>query len=352
MRHTSAELERILERQRTTRLICSELNNLVDLKPALFAVLRQLKELIHCEAAAIRLHDDGDYPYYVYDGFPESFIELENSLYATGVDGERIPSRDGKGYLLECMCGSIIRGRFDPSLRFFTEGGSFWSNTTTSLLASTREEERRIQPRKTCHSWGYESMALIPIKARGETIGLIQLNDKRIGVFTAELIHFVEMIAEQIGLAVQNSLTHSRLEDALEEIKALRGSLPMCVSCRSIRDDDGRWRGVEAYSRDRIETQFFPSLCPDCLAQLCGDVIRGDAALAKMRSLWEDSPGQEEVPSVQTGRFRSTEVGLQERVYEGKERRSPGADGPERGTGAVSAQALRSKAAREWGTKP
>ncbi len=351
MRHTSAELERILERQRTTRLICSELNNLVDLKPVLFAVLRQLKELIHCEAAAIRLHDDGDYPYYVYDGFPESFIELENRLYATGVDGERIPSRDGKGYLLECMCGSIIRGRFDPSLRFFTEGGSFWSNTTTSLLASTREEERRIQPRKTCHSWGYESMALIPIKARGETIGLIQLNDKRIGVFTAELIHFVEMIAEQIGLAVQNSLAHSRLEDALEEIKALRGSLPMCVSCRSIRDDDGRWRGVEAYSRDRIEMQFFPSLCPDCLAGLCGDVIRGDAALAKMRSLWEDSPEQEEGPSVQTGRFRPTEVGLQERVYEGKERRSPGADGLERGTGAVSAQTLRSKAAREWGIK-
>ena len=337
MRYTSAELERLLEHQRTTRLICSELNKLGDLKPALFAVLGHLKELTRCEAAAIRLHDDGDYPYCVYDGFPESFIDLENSLCATGVDGERITSRDGKGHVLECTCGSIIRGRFDPSHRFFTDGGSFWSNTTTSLLASTREEERRIQPRKTCNSWGYESMALIPIKARGETIGLVQLSDKRIGVFTAELIEFVETIAEQIGLAVQNSLTHSHLEEALEEIKALRGILPMCVNCKSIRDDDGCWRGADAYFRDRIEAQFFPSLCPDCLGQLCGDVIRGDAALAETRCLWEDSVGQEEGPSVQTGDSRATEADLQGQVGQGKVRRSPGADGLERGMGDVSA---------------
>ena len=271
MRPSVLELERMLQREKRTRIICSELSNCMDLKPALSAVVEQVKELTGCEAVGIRLHDDGDYPYYVYSGFPESFIELENNLCATDGNGDRIRCRDADGYLLECMCGNIIRGRFDPSLRFFTVGGSFWSNTTTALLASTCQEERQIQPRKTCSSWGYESVALIPIKARGERIGLIQLNDKRIGMFTPGLIEYLEMIAEQIGLAVQASLTDTHLKDALEQIKALRKLLPTCVSCNKVRDGEGNWKAVEARLRDPIEAEFLPSLCQDCLRQLCGE---------------------------------------------------------------------------------
>jgi len=262
----------LLDRERRAKTICSQLNNFVDLKPTLIIVMDQIKELTGCEAVSIRLHDEGDYPYYVYNGFPESFIERENTLCSKDDDGNRIPSPDGMGYLLDCMCGNIIHGKFDPSLSFFSNQGSFWSNNTTALLDITSEEERQSRTRNYCNSCGYESVALIPIKAEGERIGLIQLNDKRTGMFSEDLTGYLEMIAEQIGLAVQNSLIHTKLKKAFEEIRVLRGILPICSSCKKIRDDEGYWNQIESYISKHSEAQFSHGICPECAKELYPEV--------------------------------------------------------------------------------
>jgi hypothetical protein len=261
----TAELEILLARERNAKLICAQLNNFMELKPTLITIIDHIKKLTDIEAVSIRLEDEGDYPYYVYNGFPESFIRHENSLCAKDRKGKRIPAPDGKGFLLECMCGNIIRERFDPSLSFFTPKGSFWSNNTTALLASTTEEDRQSDTRNYCNSVGYESVALIPIKAKGETIGLIQLNDKRTGLFTVDIIEYVEMIGEQIGLAIKNSLTYTKLKNALDEITALRRLLPICASCKKIRDDKGYWHAVEVYFHEHAHTDFTHSMCPECI---------------------------------------------------------------------------------------
>ena len=180
------------------------------------SVIDTIKEMTNCEAISIRLQDNGDYPYYVYNGFPESFIKKENRLCSKDEDGNRIPAPDGEGYLLDCMCGNIIRGKFDSSLSFFTEKGSFYSNNTSALLASTTEKDRQSRARNYCNSCGYESVALIPIKCRNERIGLVQLNDKRIDLFHDDLIEYLEMLGEQIGMAVQNRAAYSALKHAEE----------------------------------------------------------------------------------------------------------------------------------------
>lgn len=268
MEQDKKALKELLFREKYARLICSELNNFVDLKPTLMTVIDHIKNLAGFEAVSIRLHDEGDYPYYVYSGFAESFILHENSLCARDKHGERIPTPDGKGFLLECMCGNILRGRFDARQPFFTEKGSFWSNNTSVLLATTTEEERQARTRNYCNSQGYESVALIPIKTRDEIVGLIQINDKRVGMFSLDLIEFMEMIGEQIGLAVKNSLIHSKLKEALEEIKVLRGMLPICSHCKKIRDDQGYWHEVERYLHKHAKTDFTHSLCPHCATTL------------------------------------------------------------------------------------
>jgi len=200
------ELECMIKWERSAKIICAELNNFVDLKSALIIVINHIKKLTGCEKVSIRLHDDEDYSYYIYSELPESFIN-KNSLCAKDENGNIIISPNGKGYLLECMCGNIIRGRFDPSLPFFTEYGSFWSNNTSDLLASTSDEERQSGTGNYYNSFGYESVALVPIKVGDERVGLIQLNDMRVGIFTEDLIEFVEVIGEQIGLALKKSLT-------------------------------------------------------------------------------------------------------------------------------------------------
>lgn len=261
---TVHQLELLLERERSAKEICADLNHFVELRSTLTTIIGHLKHLTACEALGIRLEDDGDFPYYVSDGFPESFILKENSLCAKDEEGRRIASPDGDGWLLECMCGNIIRGRFDPAFPFFTEGGSFWSNHTSALLAGTSEKDRQGRTRNYCNSCGYESVALIPIQAQAERIGLLQLNDRRRGMFTKSLIEYLEMIGGQIGLAVRNAMIHNKLKQALEEIRVLRGILPICSHCKRIRNDQGYWQQLESYIASHSEAQFSHGICPHC----------------------------------------------------------------------------------------
>ncbi len=60
----------------------------------------------------------------------------------------------------------------------------------------------------------------------------------------------------------------SELEKAMTEIKTLRGFIPICSSCKKIRDDQGFWQAVEVYIRARTDAQFSHSICPECAKKL------------------------------------------------------------------------------------
>lgn len=61
---------------------------------------------------------------------------------------------------------------------------------------------------------------------------------------------------------------NEELREAYSRIKKLSGLLPICASCKRIRDDSGYWRQVEAFVRDHTEAQFSHSICPDCMMRL------------------------------------------------------------------------------------
>lgn len=58
------------------------------------------------------------------------------------------------------------------------------------------------------------------------------------------------------------------LEDALDKVKQLRGLLPICASCKKIRDDQGYWTQVEVYVGKHSEAEFSHGICPDCYTEL------------------------------------------------------------------------------------
>lgn len=64
----------------------------------------------------------------------------------------------------------------------------------------------------------------------------------------------------------------NRLQDSLAEIKTLRGILPICSSCKKIRDDDGYWQLIESYIGKHSDAQFSHGLCPDCVKKLYPDM--------------------------------------------------------------------------------
>ena len=55
------------------------------------------------------------------------------------------------------------------------------------------------------------------------------------------------------------------IEDALGKIKKLEGMLPICCSCKKIRDDKGAWNQIEEYISDHSEAEFTHGMCPECI---------------------------------------------------------------------------------------
>ena len=69
----------------------------------------------------------------------------------------------------------------------------------------------------------------------------------------------------------------TQLQDALAEVKTLSGLLPLCSSCKRIRDDQGYWQQIEAYIRDHSEAEFSHSVCPECAKKLYPEVFDKEA---------------------------------------------------------------------------
>lgn len=63
------------------------------------------------------------------------------------------------------------------------------------------------------------------------------------------------------------------LQDALAKIKTLSGFLPICSSCKKIRDDKGYWNQIETYIQDHSEAEFTHGLCPGCTKKLYPDLL-------------------------------------------------------------------------------
>ncbi|MDQ7825131.1 MAG: response regulator [Candidatus Eremiobacteraeota bacterium] len=207
------ERKRAQARERLAREVLELLNRTEGASEIIRSILLLFNKSMDFEAIGIRLREGDDFPYFETKGFPEDFIEAERYLCGRDEAGEIM--RDAQGDpVLECMCGNILRGRTDASLPFFTRGGSFYSNCTTDLLASTTEKERQSRTRNRCNGEGYESVALIPLRSGTEIIGLLQFNDRRRNRFTAEMIHFFEGLGASIGIALMHKQTVEKLRES------------------------------------------------------------------------------------------------------------------------------------------
>jgi CheY-like chemotaxis protein len=117
-----------------------------------------------------------------------------------------------------------------------------------------------------------------PLVLDGKTIGIIGLANKN-GDFTEDDARVATGFGELAAIALQNSRNLDKrdmaekhnerlieeLKAAIENIKQLKGLLPICSHCKKIRDDGGYWNQIEAYVRKYSEAEFSHSICPDCV---------------------------------------------------------------------------------------
>jgi hypothetical protein len=97
-------------------------------------------------------------------------------------------------------------------------------------------------------------------------------------VFTSSLRYFLIWIVGMFGVILsfrlirkedrERSRLIDELEGALAEIKTLKGFIPICASCKKVRNDDGYWEQIEKYIRDRSDAEFSHGICPECVKKL------------------------------------------------------------------------------------
>ena len=75
----------------------------------------------------------------------------------------------------------------------------------------------------------------------------------------------VRKLRELVIILIHSLRTkHDELKEALSNIKVLKGLLPICSTCKRIRDDNGSWSQFEFFIDTHSEAQFSHGMCPDC----------------------------------------------------------------------------------------
>ncbi len=82
----------------------------------------------------------------------------------------------------------------------------------------------------------------------------------------------VELQEKLLKANKEQDILIGELKEALSEIKQLNGLLPICATCKKIRDDKGYWNQIELYIEKRSEAEFSHSICPDCAKKLYPDI--------------------------------------------------------------------------------
>jgi hypothetical protein len=84
-----------------------------------------------------------------------------------------------------------------------------------------------------------------------------------------KLRHQMNHLEEEVEARTSElKISNEQLQDALSKVKQLSGFLPICASCKNIRDDNGYWNQIESYIKDHSEAEFSHGICPECAEKL------------------------------------------------------------------------------------
>jgi CRP-like cAMP-binding protein len=152
--------------------------------------------------------------------------------------------------------GTVIIREGDLDRRMFT----IVSGRASVVIGLGTPRERTLVEMGPCSYFG--EMALIDDLVRSASV--LALEETRLLSLQADTL--LDAIGSYPSLAMELLQTMSRRVRALEKslMNTLGGVLPICASCKKIRDESGSWVPIEAFIRDRSDAEFSHGICPRC----------------------------------------------------------------------------------------
>jgi GAF domain-containing protein len=118
---------------------------------------------------------------------------------------------------------------------------------------------------------GLQSFFGMPVMLDGVLLGVLALNGREPFRFDPDEERLLDAFVDQAAVAIRNASlfeaegsARRAAEQALAEVKALRGLLPICSYCKKVRNDENYWEQIESYICQHSDAQFSHSICPDC----------------------------------------------------------------------------------------
>lgn len=226
-------------------------------------------------------------PDIVLGGIAEAAIRLLNGCDAA------ILQLDATGEVLEVITAAGDHAAEITALRVPTKAslaGAVCLSGKAELINAPADDPRTFefgrsrQPADhSSEAWDTEGAAILAAALHDgdATIGtiLVWKHKASQGLFTEEHLSLLVAFAQQVSIALGNARLHSELvraklaaEDALLQVKTLKGLVPICSHCKNIRDDAGFWHNVADYMREHSEAEFSHGICPECVENLYPDL--------------------------------------------------------------------------------
>jgi PAS domain S-box-containing protein len=138
------------------------------------------------------------------------------------------------------------------------------------LQPEGRAHEQQELDNKIKHGQRVERFETVRVRKDGKTIDvsltLSPIKDADGRIVSASIV--VRDITERKHADNERLILIQELTDALARVNTLRGLLPICASCKKIRNDDGYWEQVETYIKNHSNANFTHGICPDCMKAL------------------------------------------------------------------------------------
>lgn len=155
--------------------------------------------------------------------------------------------------------------------------GRVWSSGKPSWITDVTQDSNfpRIA---IARSVGLHGAFAFPVLSGSEITGVIEFFSRQVRKPDEHLLLMMGALGSQIGLFLSRKRVEAErerllkeLQEAMASIKTLSGLLPICATCKKIRDDSGSWNRVEDYVRDRSQAEFTHGICPDCARKIHPD---------------------------------------------------------------------------------
>jgi PAS domain S-box-containing protein len=138
------------------------------------------------------------------------------------------------------------------------------------IVPPALHEEMREFRERLARGEGHEPIETERLRKDGVTVH-VWLTMSNIRDNEGRLIGISSMaydITERKRIEAERIQLIAHLNETLSKVKTLSGMLPICASCKKIRDDHGYWQKLETFVHEHSEAEFSHSICPDCMVVL------------------------------------------------------------------------------------